>query len=60
MAKVDEIAVKESVQVQQQLTQSVNSVSMNPSVLSTSSVDSVSKNRPLALRGHVTNASLKQ
>ena len=43
-AIADEIAAKESVQVQQQLTQSVNSVSKNPSVSSTSSVDSVSKN----------------
>ena len=40
----DEIAAKESVQVQQQLNQSVNSVSKNPSVSSTLSVDSVSKN----------------
>ena len=43
MAIADEIAAKESVQVQQQLTQSVNSVSKNPSVSSTSSVDSVCK-----------------
>ena len=44
VAIADEIAAKESVQVQQQLTQSVNSVSKNPSVSSTPSVDSVSKN----------------
>ena len=40
----DEIAAKESVQVQLQLTQSVNSVSKNLSVSSTTSVDSASKN----------------
>ena len=44
VAVADEIAVKESVQAQQQLTQSVNSVSENLSVSSTLSVDSVSKN----------------
>ena len=51
MAIADEIATKEGVKVQQQLTQSVNSVSKNPSISKTSSVDSVSKNsavrRPL-------------
>ena len=41
---MDEIAAKESIQIQQQLTQSVNSVSKNPSVTSTSSVNSVSMN----------------
>ena len=41
VAIADEIAAKESVQVQQQLTQSVNSVSKNSS---SSCVDSVSKN----------------
>ena len=44
VAIADEIAAKESVQVQQQMTQSVNSVSKNSSVSPPSSVDSVSKN----------------
>ena len=54
VAIADEIAAKESVQVQQQLPhiQSVNSVSKNSTASSSSSVDSVSKNlqfrRPLA------------
>jgi len=44
LAIVDEITAKESIQVRPQLTQSVNSLSQNSSMSSSSSVDSVSKN----------------
>ena len=50
VAIADEIATKEGVKVQQQLTQSVNSVSKNPSISKTSSVDSVSKNSAVRRR----------